>query len=497
MSGTTYNINLFSEETGQKMMEALHSESEAVIKIADKMGALDLPKSWMEFVAQIRSGMIGRYCPVGSVIEVDKESGVSTTIHGNISAASVVEDTFIAAIGHAGTAAYEFIYDGSTWHHNGDEVELSNYGLSYTGTPAADDMIVVHVQGSKVEFVVVANDYDVPVNSEIKHTLSLWTKDLLLYGSIPFCQPQALRSVDSGEFPSGIAAGSKIYLTLDHGCYNGTTVEDGIYSGTLTKAVPAGGKIRHTTMGTWLSSGYGTSHITGGTFTTYDANGDVIESGIATTLENSAPAGGIDLGTATACDPTYRTTSNMNFTQRNAYGSNRWPHSVNKKWLNSDAAGAGSGQVASWWSPSDEFDMPVKSTLPGFLHGLDPAFREIIQPVRKRTAKCIADGYGYEDTIETIFEPSMTELGYGKNNNISETAVKADGTLATDAAWDLYVGATNADRIMLHNGTARYYWHRSPFPSYANVVRLSSPDGSLGSYYANHTYGVSGGLTVG
>lgn len=493
----TYDVNLFSEETGQDMAEALHASAEAIIKIANKMGALDIPKSFLELQTEIRAGRAGRSCPVGSVIEVDKESGVSTTIHGSITAASVVEDTFIAAIGHAGTAAYEFIYDGSTWHHNGDEVELVNYGISYTGTPAADDMIVVHVQGSKIEFVVVANDYDVPANPDLKHTLALWTKDLLLYGSIPFCQPQALRVITAGEFPNGIAANTKCYLTLDHGDYGGDTAEDGIYSFTPTKAIPAGGKIRHTTMGGWLSSGYGTAHVTGGTFTTYDANGEVIESGIATTLENSAPAGATDLGTATSKDPTYRVTTHMNFTQRQIYGSNRWAHSVNKKWLNSDAPGAGSGQVASWWSPSDEFDMPVKSTLPGFLHGLDPAFREIIQPVRKRTIKCIADGYGYEDTIETVFEPSMTELGYGKNNSISETAANADGTLKTEAAWDLYVGASNADRIMLHNGTARYYWHRSPYPSLAFDVRHSNPDGSLVSSGASNTVGVSGGLCVG
>lgn len=490
------DVNLISEETGQQIADALFQSADAMGRIANKLGAYDLPTSWPELQAYIKTGRIGEICPVGTRLQVDKESGVSATAHGSITP-SVVEDTFIDAIGHAGTAAYEFIYDGSMWHHNGDEVELINYGVTYTGTAAADDTIVIHVTADKVDFTVVANDYDVPANDGIKHTLSLYTTDLLLYGSIPFCQPQALRSVDSGEFPSGIAAGSKIYLTLDHGCYNGTTVEDGIYSGTLTKAVPAGGKIRHTTMGTWLSSGYGTSHITGGTFTTYDANGDVIESGIATTLENSAPAGGIDLGTATACDPTYRTTSHMNFTQRNAYGSNRWPHSVNKKWLESDALGAGAGQIASWWTASDEFDMPVKSTLPGFLHGLDPAFRAIIQPVRKRTAKCIADGYGYEDTIEAVFEPSMTELGWGKNNNVSETAANADGTSKTDAAWDLYVGASNADRIKTLGGTARYYWLRSPSPSYAHDERIVNPDGSLGNYNAYNTLGVSGGLCIG
>ena len=141
--------------------------------------------------------------------------------------------------------------------------------------------------------------------------------------------------------------------------------------------------------------------------------------------------------------------------------------------------------------------MPVGSRLPGFLHGLDPAFRAIIQKVRKRTAKCIADGSGYEDTEELIFEPSMTELGYGKNNNISETAAKADGTLKTELAWDMFIGASNEDRIRYKNGTARYYWLRSPNPSDASYERVVFSSGALSIDVASHALGVSAGLCLG
>ena len=497
MSGSTFSVDMLTETTGKRLAAALEAEADAAGRIANKLGAYDLPQSWPEYQAHIRQGRAKQISPVGTKLQVDKESGVSTTIHGAITAAAVVEDTFISAVGHSGTAAYEFVYDGSTWHHNDDEVELANYGLSYTGTPAEDDMIVVHVQASKIDFDVVAIDYDVPVNDAIGHTVSLWTSDLLLYNSIPFCSPQALRAIDATEFPSGIAENTTCVITLDHGCYNGTTTEDGIYSFVAPVAIPAGAKIRHTTMGGWLSSGYGTSHITGGKFIIYDEDYNILAQNIATTLESSFPAGATDLGTATASNPTYQVTDHMNFTQRNAYGSNRNAHSANRKYLRSDAAGAASGQIASWWSASDEFDMPVKSTLPGFLHGLDPAFRNIIQTVRKRTALCIADGYGYEDTEETIFFPSMTELGFGKNNNQFETATKADGTVATELAWDMYIGASNADRIKTHNGTARYYWLRSPYPSSASYERYVSTSGALYDYSASSARGVSAGLTIG
>ena len=91
----------------------------------------------------------------------------------------------------------------------------------------------------------------------------------------------------------------------------------------------------------------------------------------------------------------------------------------------------------------------------------------------------------------------MTELGYGKNNNISETAAKADGTLKTELAWDMFIGASNNDRIRYHNGTARYYWLRSPNPSRAGNVRFVGPSGALNHNDANGTIGVSAGLCLG
>ena len=485
MSDTPLNI----EQKLDRIGAAQEAQADATMRIANKMGAYDPPVSWPEFQQYIRSGRIEQVCPVGSKIMVDKESGVSNTIVGSgITAATVDEEDFITAVGHAGTAAYEFTYDGAVWLHEGHEVELSMYGIQVTGTPQEHDMIVVHVQANKIEFTAVGINYDVPVNASLKNSISFWTSALLLYGSIPFCAPQKLVSVREA-----MAAGT-YNITLDHGSYGGGTAQDGTYEFTTTQPIPAGGGIRHSTMGVYQGGGYTKEQITGGTFTTYDASYNVIESGIVCT-EGS---GGTSLGTATGNTPTYRVTDSINFTERQCYGSNRWLHSANRKWLISDAPGAASGAIASWWNASDEFDMPVKSTLPGFLHGLDPAFREIIQPVRKRTAKSVADGYGYEDIIETVFLPSMTELAYGQNNSVSETAAKADGTLATTAAWDGYVGATNDDRIMYDvGGTPRYYWLRSPNPSNARGVRYVYPSGALYGDGANYANGVSAGLVCG
>ena len=140
--------------------------------------------------------------------------------------------------------------------------------------------------------------------------------------------------------------------------------------------------------------------------------------------------------------------------------------------------------------------MPVKSTMPGFLHGFDPEFIACLAQTRKRTLLHKADRTGaaaYVDTVMRTWAPSMTEMGFGANDGTYETAANADGTLATQAAFDLFVGAENADRVKSYGGSARYWWLRSPYPWSAGDVRYVTPAGAL--YYSgalNANGGVAG-----
>ena len=457
------------------------------LNTATEAGAI---KSYMAIRNLIRTGQIKKYLSLGDQIRVAKESGISVTVVGTITAATVSEETFMERVHTAVTAAYEFDYDGAAWHLNGESVELSTYGITVTGTPANNDKIVVHVQASTIIFDLVAFDYDVPENEELVHSVSWMTHDVATYGSIPYCAPQALKAITAEEFPNGLTAGQSYYITLDHGAYGGGTGEDGSYYFTPTRDVPVGGKIRHSSMGSWSASGYSKSRVLGGTFVTYDANYNQIE-----TLATHEGATGTSLGKTTANTPSYLSGSHINFTERNIYGSNNAMHAAQKKWRESDAKGAASGDIASWWSASDEFDMPVRSTLPGFLHGIDPDFLAICVPVRKRTANSVAEGYGYVDSIQTVWCPSMTEMGFGNNNNVVETSVKADGTVNKTTALDLYVGANNEDRIKKSGNSAVYWFMRSPYPSDANHVRSVAPAGSLSYYNASIANGGVCGLT--
>ena len=473
---------VFRDKTAKEIEEVL-------VGILHQMGGTLAPENAMQIQAKVRAHTIGAYLQPGDPITVARESSVSATVSGDVTAATVTEETFIEAIGHSESNAYEFVYDGAAWTLHNDVVELSNYGITPTGTPAEGDTIVIHVSADHIVFETLGDGCDVPVNANLDNSISFLTRDVQTYGSIARCAPQALATVTSA-----IASGEKAYVKGDHCAYDGSTTEDGNFGFVAPGDVPVGAKIRHSTIGKSQTT-YAKSNVIGGKFTIYAADYSVLYNNVETIEDDT----GALLGTVTAKDPQYLengTAGHANFTQRNQYSSNRAAHAAHQKWLNSDAAGAGSGEIASWWTPSDEFDMPIKSTLPGWLHGLDPEFRSCLAKVWKRTAKSIADGYGYEDTQELVWVPSMTEVGFGNNNSVVETSPKGSAGDPNFTVYPLYDGASNADRIKYFSHTARYWFLRSPYPSNAYYVRGVHTDGSLDGNHAYYSNGAVAGLCI-
>ena len=446
--------------------------------------------------AIVRSGDAKLYFAPGDLYKVNKQSGVSVSYSSDtITGVTVDGDTFISAVGSAETHGYEFIYDGNVWRMEGNTAELVTYGVAVTGTPAADDVIVVHVQGSVVYFEVLdTDDFDVPVNPNLTHTLPLLSRDILTYNAIPFCQRQLLKAIAADEFPDGLPAGTYNF-GLDHAAYNNSTAQDGSVSFTTTQTIPVGGGIRHTSIG-YNSSPQNRDAVLNGTFITYDADGNTIESNIATV----DGASGTNLGTATAVNAQYMSGTHLNYTRRQSTGSNYPLGSYIRMWLRSSAPGAESGQTASWYTKVTEFDIPIKSTRPGFRYGLDPDFDAAICPVRKRTYLPAPDRTGtekYIDSEETIWQISLTELGFGANDSIYECGVKADGTINRADAYALYKDSTDADKIKYDGTTAKMWYLRSPVSGTSGRMQSIRPDGTLGYQDARMSVGAVCGVCIG
>ena len=159
-------------------------------------------------------------------------------------------------------------------------------------------------------------------------------------------------------------------------------------------------------------------------------------------------------------------------------GNNRWSVSNIRQWLNS------SGPANSWFKPQHEYDAPPTSgnvssadgayaDAPGFLAGFSANVLQHFTDITNITALCNADGGGSETTVDKVFLPSRTEMGYGKINGIAE------GTHLSVKYPDIDSKIKNY----------QYYWMRSTYDgsdtftmSYINNAGRVFDDGAYCGY---------------
>ena len=445
-----------------------------------------------------RMGLASKVLDDYSYIIINKETKMTIAVHGTgITGATIDEVAFVNKVGTAETKEYEFIYNGSAWLLGGETVLLSTYGITVSGTAVKDDAITVDETAEAVRYDVLGIDHDIPSDPNFTHTITLCSHDCKAYNGLEYKKPQGLIYVDPAAFPNGLAAGTTYYIIGDHCCYDGTTKEDGSYGFTPTKNVPAGGLVRHTALGLSMSSAsaYTKERVLAGTFATYDTieNGRaVIETGLAT-VETSS---GTLIGTVTAETPSYRSAEYLNFTRRNAYGSNEWTKSDERQWMNSDAEkGIDAKGIQLWQSGAlGKFDLPGTYNAPGNLYGFDPQMLDVVGEVRKRTFIALADrsdqAIKYVDTNEKFFALSMLEANLGTTNEgVYENAVDHDGNVKTVPYPYWQRRTTAAERIKYQNGTARVWFLRSPDPSFCGYVRFCTSSGALFNSNARYAYG--------
>lgn len=415
--------------------------------IASKEGGIKF-KSFADIQRIVRLGIANKVFSVGDQISCYRESSLTATVGtgSHITGATVNEVTFINKIGTTGVEEYEFIYDGSAWHLGEHAVILSEYGITVTGTAQANDKVIIIESASELVFDVIGIDVETPSDSSKTHSLTLALHDCL--AGVQFDAPEALYYAESG-----LAAGSY-----------GFTFDGTKYTFTLTNAVPTGGQLVFD-RGAAQIKVYASSASTTTTETA------------STTSVASFPDGTTDLGTANG------QTTNMNHFHRCLYGSNNWMQSAIRQYLNSDKA------AGSVWTPKSKFDRPPSwaSNTKGFLYGLDPDLRSALGKVKKITANnTVTDGGGSTTNDELIFLLSKSEVNGTNENNIKEgepypyfaamSSSRTDGNLA--------------GRIKYRNGSAQYWWLRSPGSGYSYIVRSVSTTGGINYNYANGAYGV-------
>ena len=481
---------LVTNETFKEEMDKLNKN---IMRLTGFANGADLT-TFKQVSEYVREGLARSMFSVGDQFETEKIKSLTASKGDSTGITAVQVDTgkFAQGLGIVKSGVFELTFNGASWlTKDFDAVALADYGITITGTPVEGDKISITIATEVLAFDVLDFDKYSP-KTPIKNSIVLGLHDIYDYGNYIFSQSQLLYYAKDG-LPAG-----KYRLTLDHGGYNSSTAQDGTYMFTLTQPIPAGGGLRHSAIGVHNAT-LTQALITGGTFTTYGVQPErtELEKGIATALWDNSDC--VDLGVFTDKERTYYVedasvviggttyTGKRNFCGRQAYGSNRWRDSVYRQWLNSDAPAVPSTDtetVSNWWKPATVFDrVPGGAKLAGFLNGLDKKFIDSLGEVEVLTALPTCDigddGVKFEITYDKIFLQSLTNV-FGSNEN----------GVAEGVQLEYWKGKGNADRIKYQDGTARYWWLRSPSSSYANVVRCVNTSGVLDSSSAYSHYGV-------
>ena len=452
--------------------------------ILAKRGGLE-PQSYSDVQAIVRLGLAPSVFSIGDIIEVGRETRIQASLgeHTGITAVSVVEDTFVAAMDEAGEKEYEIIYDGSAWKYEGHPIILADYGLTVTGTAAQGDTIIVVETASVINMVVMdfieggqTSKGNIKIHDKTKQYGMILQSEKLLYN---------LQSDNTEAFyyaASALPAGT-YHVTLGDN-YDVPNGGGATYQFTLTKEVPAGGQI----VWPWAYN----QQAANARISTYASGSDrtALESGVVVT----AGTGGTDLGTVLIA---VQESAGLNSIHRMRYGSNKWSESAMRQHLNSAKV---AGQV---WSPQSHWDRPPSwdASTAGFMHGLDPEFVKICADVELLTAlNTVCDtsstegsaGTGYETTVDKYFLPSRPEVFGGSDN----TSDKGDAWQYYAANSDVPGGASNAgndsNRIKVNmSGTPYYWWLRSPNVGSGHYVRLVYPAGHINNTSAYGSNGVA------
>lgn len=449
--------------------------------ILAKRGGLE-PQSYSDVQAIVRLGLAPSVFSIGDIIEVGRETRVQASLgeHTGISAVSVNEDTFVAAMDEAGEKEYEIIYDGSAWKYEGHPIILADYGLSVTGTAAEGDTIIVVETATTINMVVMdfiengqTSIGNIKLHDKTKQYGMILQSEKLLY-SLQFDSDEAMYYCESA-LPAGTYH-FNIPTTW-------SKAAAGDYQFTLTKEVPAGGQIAglyrlaDVEPSTWTVTTYASASST-----------TAIE-----TVAVSSGSGGTDLGALNVA-----VTGNMNSIHRVGYGSNRWSTSAMRQHLNSAKV---AGQV---WAPQTNWDRPPSwvSNTAGFMHGLDPEFVKICADVELLTALSTAAGdttttegnagTGYETTVDKFFLPSRPEV-FGGGDNASD---KGNAWEYYKANSDVPGGSSNSgndtNRMKsIGSGAPTYWWLRSPLVGVGYSVRIIIPAGYVDISSANYSLGVA------
>ena len=425
---------ILKEMLGAKVFREEMAKTRATIANGLMGLNLDFNGSVMTFarIKEILNAGKGKsYFDVGDQITVEKENSILVTPSNDSLSIAFTEATFLEKEHEAGNIDYVFTYTADGWKDNhGSIVDLSEYGIVVTGTPSVDDTITVHESASELVFDIAHVEND---------KLTLVMHDAFI--SMQFdAQEAKWAAADGSQLPAGKY---KISSTLSF------TATQPFYCA----------KPSNTTLSTSV------------TVTTYGANRTSVESGLAIVAD------------VTDCDGDLTASGCENHNDRVNYGSNNYMESAIRQYLN----GTGSG----WWSPQTKWDLrPSNHAGTPFMHGIDPAFLDVLSTENKVWKDNTNGTYG--NTGAHNFEDKFFLL-CSKDVNFSTDADESDTRLALFtnglSASDNSTDQNNLRKKIVGSGYG-YWWLRTAYRGTVSHAIGVNASGYRGNYGANYSGGV-------
>ncbi|MGN1047816.1 MAG: DUF6273 domain-containing protein [Eubacteriales bacterium] len=402
-----------------------------------------------------RLGMANKLFSLDDRFTLEREKSISASkgLSTGIESVSVDEEVWLMHGGTVGSGTYCFFYNGNVWLFGGKEVNLSDFGISVSGTPALYDEIIIKEIAETVEVRIADLDPD-------GHYVRLMPTCGI--GSFEFDSPEALYYCENG-----LSAGT-YYFTLPSG-YD-TDYSDGweAFNFTLPEDVPAGGQL---VINWWYKT-----HLKDALICAFDSAEAMSSSNYSYVNEGEA---GTFLGKLFTWG---RITGNINHIGRARYGCNNYEKSAVRQYLNSTA------KKGSWWHQNGIFDRMPSYALNthGFLHGVDA---EVLGALSVQTyTTCVAhptlgDGNGSVTLSDRVVLPARVEV-YGGEEDADDPEGSPLGYFREKSTLSEPGRGADSGRIFEKDGKPCIVWLRSPEHGNESNVDVILASGALDHHYA-------------
>lgn len=400
------------------------------------------------------------FYPVGSELSCWKAfdaTAAAGAMNTGVTGATVDFEVWLTAVDKIDPAPRVFKYTGSKWQLNGTNATLADYGITATGTPAADDTITVTMDCVELVWRVVAHDHHQTADNA-EHTMTLEMK--YIYGTanaataIQFDWSEAFYTVEGSAMPAGTYT-----FTVPETMSNWTT---GDYSFTTTQSHPVGAQL-------CISYTY-TTTMTSAKVQIFD--GGFRDNTAAEECSITAGASGTALGTMG---------SELNSAHRVSVGSNNYAQSNIRQWLNSTDASGHTLTAQTKYDRPAPFESNGGVTYAGFLHGIDKVFANALATA---VVPCVTNNIFETNSLDgTVFTPNLTYTLYDKVFLLSMKEIYGEATTYTDGELlDYYNGLTDTEKIKYDSmSNARTCCLRSAYHNDPRRIRLMYITGAQNS----------------